>query len=518
MWKPKDPIRHRLPAARWPTADEAARSVLFSPIRIGAKTLESRTWVPAMVPWRATDDGFVTNHNLEWYGRFAAGQPGAIAVEATGVRDIPSGPLLRIGHDRFIPGLKDLVGTVRRESGGRTRLFIQIIDFLAVKRRPEKDKYFDRFFSPTARHRRKLTDSLADERWLDASDSEVRSMLRNAPDELVHRVLDERESETLRFGYRERVTDMHLSHIRELPDVLPGIFAVAAVRAREAGFDGVELHYAHAYTMASFLSAGNDRADGYGGPREDRIRLPLEVYREVRKRVGNDYLVGVRFLGDEVIPTGSHLDDAVYFGVEFAKAGFDYLSVSKGGKFDDAKQPKVGEAVYPYTGRSGYECMPTVISDETGPFGRNVPLSAAIKRAVNAAGLHIPVVTSGGLATFEQCEAILRRGEADIIAAARQSLADPDWFLKTRLGRGDEIRRCEFTNYCEALDQMHKQVTCKLWDRIQLSEPGVSLSDDGRGRRLAAPRWISAGTDADRMVNLNSEPSEAISLRHKGTE
>ena len=74
------------------------------------------------------------------------------------------------------------------------------------------------------------------------------------------------------------------------------------------------------------------------------------------------------------------------------------------------------------------------------------------------------------------------------VAAARQSLADPDWFLKVRLGRGSEVRRCEFTNYCEALDQQHKQVTCKLWDREQLDETDVTLATDGK-RRLLAPKW-----------------------------
>lgn len=488
MWQWGKPVRHKLLEARWPTREEAARSLLFSPIKVGNLALESRTWVPAMVPWRATEEGFVTRNILDWYARFAAGRPAAIVVEATGVRDIPSGPLLRIGHDRFIPGLRELVETVRRSSQGHTRLFIQIIDFLAVKRRPEKNKYFERFLTITDRHRSALAEAAGDERWLVSQESDVRDFLKSAPDELLDRVLDERELESLRYGYRERVTDMHLPHVRELPQVLPPIFAAAALRAREAGFDGVELHYAHAYTMASFLSAKNDRADGYGGRREDRVRLPLEVYRAVRERVGDDYAVGVRFLGDEVIERGSRLEDAVYFGVEFARAGFDYLSVSKGGKFDDAKQPKVGHAVYPYTGPSGYECMPTVLSDERGPFGRNVPLAAAIKRAVNEAGYQTPVVTSGGIATFEQCEEILGRGEADIVAAARQSLADPDWFLKMKLGRGGEIRRCEFTNYCEGLDQMHKQVTCKLWDRARLDEPGVSLADDGR-RRLVAPPW-----------------------------
>jgi len=79
-------------------------------------------------------------------------------------------------------------------------------------------------------------------------------------------------------------------------------------------------------------------------------------------------------------------------------------------------------------------------------------------------------------------------GEADIVASARQTLADPDWFVKIRSGRGAEIRRCEFTNYCEALDQQHKQVTCKLWDRDALDAPDVTLAADGK-RRLVAPRW-----------------------------
>jgi 2,4-dienoyl-CoA reductase-like NADH-dependent reductase (Old Yellow Enzyme family) len=488
MWKFKNPIKHPIPETTWPTAEEAASSLLFQPIQIGQLSLSSRTWVPAMVPWRATDDGFVTQDNLDWYRRFAQGRPGAIVVEATGVRDIPSGPLLRIGHDRFLPGLKKLVDTVRWASDGETKLFIQIIDFLSVKRRPDRTKYFERFLRLNAVHRVALATFTLEPRWLDASETEVRSFLNSAPDELLDEVLDERELESLRFGFRERVTDVEHDHIRNLPEVLPGIFADAAGRAQEAGFDGVELHYAHAYTMASFLSALNKRADGYGGPRENRVRLPLEVYRTVRARVGDDYVVGVRFLGDEVIAGGNRIDDAVYFGTEFARAGFDFLSISKGGKFEDAQQPKVGQAVYPYTGQSGYECMPTTLSDAVGPFGRSVPLSEAVKRAVSEAGFTTPVVATGGLTTFAQAEKILRAGQADIAGFARQALADPDWFLKVKLGRGDEIRRCTYTNYCEALDQAHRAVTCKLWDRFELNEPNIALVDEGR-RRLLPPEW-----------------------------
>jgi 2,4-dienoyl-CoA reductase-like NADH-dependent reductase (Old Yellow Enzyme family) len=97
-----------------------------------------------------------------------------------------------------------------------------------------------------------------------------------------------------------------------------------------------------------------------------------------------------------------------------------------------------------------------------------------------------PVIAAGGLNSFAQAEGILARGEADIIAAARQSLADPDWWLKMRTGQGASIRRCKFTNYCEALETKHKQVTCQLWDREALDAPHVTLSRDGR-RRLLAP-------------------------------
>jgi 2,4-dienoyl-CoA reductase-like NADH-dependent reductase (Old Yellow Enzyme family) len=488
MWKFANPIKHPIPVTRWPTADEVANSLLFQPIKFGSLTLESRTWVPAMVPWRATEDGFVTQDNLDWYRRFAEGRPAALVVEATGIRDIPSGPLLRISHDRFLPGLRKLAETVHEASAGHTKLFIQIIDFLAVKRRPDPSKYFQRFLEITEKHRHALAELTRDLNWIDAEETKIRAFLNDAPDEVIDRVLNERELESLRFGYRERVTDLHLPHVRDLPQVLPGIFADAARRAREVGFDGVELHYAHAYTMAGFLSALNTRDDDYGGPRENRARLPLEVYRTVRRVVGDDYVVGVRFLGDEVIAGGNRIGDAVYFGVEFAKAGMEYLSISKGGKFEDAEQPKVGQAVYPYTGQSGYECMPTTLSDERGPFGRSVPLVAKIKHAVNAAGFTTPVVATGGITTFEQAEGILQRGEADIAGLARQALADPDWFVKVKLGHGDEVRRCTYTNYCEALDQAHRQVTCKLWDRKQLDEPGIAMAADAR-RRLLPPRW-----------------------------
>ena len=485
MWHPEPFVKHSIPPTHPPTAEEAARSLWFSPLRSGRVELRERTWVPAMVPWRATDDGLVTPEVLGWYERFARGEPGALVVEATGIRDIPSGPLLRIGDDRFIPGLAELVRTVRGASGGRTRLFIQIIDFLRIRRRPEPERWFREFLTLTDRHRALLS----------GDDDAIRDALARLPETEWPTYLSERELESLRFGERERITDVEKPHIRELPRVLPELFARAAARAERAGFDGVELHYAHAYTMASFLSSLNQRQDGYGGSRENRVRLPLEVHRAVRAAVSDGFVVGCRFLAEECIPGGYTAEDAAWFGTELARAGADYLSLSRGGKFEDAKQPRVGWARYPYTGPSGYECMPTVRSDERGPFGRNVAATRTVRAAVRAAGHATPVVLSGGVSTFEQAEELLRSGAADVVASARQSLADPDWFRKLRLGLGGEVRRCVFTNYCEGLDQVHKPVTCKLWDHLDVEGDETPRTADGR-RRLVAPPWDPSPTSS----------------------
>jgi 2,4-dienoyl-CoA reductase-like NADH-dependent reductase (Old Yellow Enzyme family) len=406
-----------------------------------------------MVPWRATDEGFVTPEVLAWYQRFARGQPGALVVEATGIRDIPSGPLLRIGDDRFIPGLAELIHTVREASGGRTRLFIQIIDFLPIRRRPEPERYFREFLDITDRHRALIP----------GSDEAVREALARMPETEWSRYLTERELESLQFGERERVTDTWLPHIRELPRVLPGLFAEAAVRAEEAGFDGVELHYAHAYTMASFLSALNRRDDGYGGPRAHRVRLPLEVYRAVRAAVGDRFVVGCRsWPRRECIP-----EDMAWFGAEFAAGRTTSLSR---GQVRDA-MPRVGWAVSPH-GAQWLRCADRAVT-RAGPFGRN-RATLPVRDAVHANKPRGPVGDLD-LRTGEESPSAWRTS-----SRPRQSLADPDWFRKLRLGLGDQVRRCVFTNYCEGLDQVHKPVTCKLWDHL-----------DGQ-RRMVAPPWEPA--------------------------
>lgn len=481
MWRPPERIRHDAAPGTWPTASQAQGSPVFQPLSVGRLNLRERTWVPAMVPWRATPDGLVSPSVLAWYERFARGRPGALVVEATGIRDVASGPLLRIGADRFMPGLRQLVEVVEQASGGETRLFIQLIDFLAIRRRPDPQRYFHDFLEVTPEHGRRLA-------MPDAAEAAVRARLATLDAAQLAGILSPGELEALMMGARERVDDMSRAHIAALPKTLPPAFADAAARAREVGFAGVELHYAHAYTMASFLSATNTRNDGYGGSPSGRVRLPLEVLAAVRAAVGSDYTVGARMLADECVAGGSNVQDAQFFACRLASAGLDFISLSRGGKFDDAAQPKIGEAAYPYTGPSGYECMPSYYSDAAGPFGRNLAACAQVRAAVRAAGHETPIIATGGIHNFQQAEAVISGGYGDIVGLARQALADPDWFRKVRMGRGSDVRLCIYTNYCEALDQRHREVTCELWDRVDLHQPGVERSVDGR-RRLTAPEW-----------------------------
>src|SRR6202050_520426 len=169
-WRPPERIKYAPLDAPWPTALQAEQSQLFQPITVGSVRLASRTWVPAMVPRPPPQEGDVTPSVLAWYERFARGRPAALVVEATGVRDVASGPLLRISDDRFLPGPERLTGCVRRASNGEPKLFIQIIDFLSIRRRPPAQKYFERFLKVTPRPRVCLSMAASDE-------SSVRSRL-----------------------------------------------------------------------------------------------------------------------------------------------------------------------------------------------------------------------------------------------------------------------------------------------------------------------------------------------------
>ncbi|HXI03422.1 MAG TPA: hypothetical protein VNI57_09615 [Candidatus Saccharimonadales bacterium] len=265
-----------------------------------------------------------------------------------------------------------------------------------------------------------------------------------------------------RSGWRQKIDDLSAGEIREIVDQ----YAAAASRARRAGFDGVELHMAHAYTLSSFLSMRNLRRDDYGRSLENRMRLPAEVLAAVRREAGDDFPVGVRFDAEECIKDGYTVRDAARIALRFARTGADYLSLSAGGKFEDAVH-RPGEPLYPYTGYSGDRCMPSVHY----PDGANTYMSRAVKAHLISKGCATPVITTGKIRSPAQAEAILAEGAADLIGMARALLADPDWPRKVREGREDAIVRCVYGNVCKNLDENFRKVRCVLWPRGSLQAP-----------------------------------------------
>lgn len=279
-----------------------------------------------------------------------------------------------------------------------------------------------------------------------------------------------------RSGFRQTV-DM-LS--REEIDAIVDAYVAAARRARVCGFDGVELHMAHAYTLSSFLSRLNPRKDEYGGSLANRLRLPVRVMRAVRSAVGEDFAVGVRFLGEECIRNGYTVLDAGPIAIELARAGADYISLSAGGKFEDAR-PIEGEPPYPYTGYSGDRCMP----GSAYPDGTNLYIPEAVRAAVRGAGLETPIVAVGKIATKDLAEKIVAREQGDLVGMARALLADPDLPNKWRLDREDRVVRCLYGNVCKALDENFRRVDCTLWPKKLGQAPS---SDDD-----VAPEWPETG-------------------------
>ena len=259
-----------------------------------------------------------------------------------------------------------------------------------------------------------------------------------------------------RSGYRQTVNDLTSEEIQEIPE----LFARAAERARIAGFDGVELHYAHAYTMAYMLSRYNHRKDEYGGSLKKRLLLAEQVVEATRKAVGDDFTLGVRMNGDEFALGGNSLIQGKAIALRLAELGLDYISVSAGGKFEDAI-PIEGEALDPYTGYSGHRSMPP----KWMPEKVNVYLAAEIKRTINEAGFNTPVITAGRIPTAEVAESILQNDEADMVAIARPILADPYWPKKYEEGREKEILKCIYCNKCREAEGAFEEVTCFQWNR-----------------------------------------------------
>lgn len=194
-------------------------------------------------------------------------------------------------------------------------------------------------------------------------------------------------------------------------------FGDTALRAKKSGFDGVEIHAAHGYLIAQFMSAyANKRTDEYGGSLNNRLRFVREIYADVRSKVGDDYPVIIRFSAIEDVPGGRDMAESRILAKEFERWGFDALNVSC--------------AVY--GDRNRQIVSPMYVSNAW-----QADIAKEIKDLVS-----IPVFTVNRILDPLMAESLLNAGVADIIGMGRQSLADPAMPNKALAGDFDKIRYC----------------------------------------------------------------------------
>jgi len=224
--------------------------------------------------------------------------------------------------------------------------------------------------------------------------------------------------------------------------------SLAALRAKKAGFDSVDIHAAHGYLIPAFLSPlSNRRRDEYGGSLENRVRIAVEVISNVRKVVGDEFPITMKISGDEFAKGGLSIEEMQKIAPFLEKAGVDALAVSAG-------------TVTPEEIGLDYSTPHTFV--RTLPMGTKEGcfsyLAGAIKEAVG-----IPVMAVGRINTPYVAEDILQRGQADLICLGRGLLADPCFPRKALEGRAEEIRICVACNQgCFDRLFLQKEISCMV--------------------------------------------------------
>jgi 2,4-dienoyl-CoA reductase-like NADH-dependent reductase (Old Yellow Enzyme family)/thioredoxin reductase len=407
-------------------------SLLFSPVRIGGLEVKNRTVMPPMGTNLGHEEGFVTPRLQDYYGARAEGGVGLVIVEGACVDTVAAKASPRqivIDNDRFLPGLRGLAEAIH-EGGARAAIQLMHAGVAAAARLTPHPLAPSAFTMPDGRSTREIT-----------------------PDDMA------------------LVAEQH---------------AAAALRVKEAGFDGVELHAAHRYLLAAFLSPStNRRQDSYGGQAPNRARLVVEVLRRVKEAVGPNYPVWLRMNGQEWMPDGLSNEEAVLIAGLFEEAGAAAVHISAWGVKDQRQQAS----------------LPTV------PGGL-LPLTAAIKKA-----LRIPVIAVG-LMSPEIGEAALREGRADLIAFGRGLIADPELPRKAAEGRPEDIRPCIACMHCRDGLLTGRDVECQV-------NPAAGREAEWHIARAERPRKVlvvgggPGGMEAARTAALRGH---RVTLWEKGPQ
>jgi 2,4-dienoyl-CoA reductase-like NADH-dependent reductase (Old Yellow Enzyme family)/NADPH-dependent 2,4-dienoyl-CoA reductase/sulfur reductase-like enzyme len=341
---------------------------LFEPGKIGSLTLKNRLIMEPIGTRYADSRGHMTDRYLSFLEERAKGGVALITNEASRmIKPMPWPPFnLAINDDKCIPGLSEMTRMVKRHD---TRIVIELAHLGIIA-------------------------SELDPGLVPAAPSPYRYHVSGV---------------MLREMTRDEIAFIVQKHVD------------AAIRAKKAGYDGVNVDVAHGTLLHMFLTPKrNKRSDEYGGSLENRCRFTCEAIRGIREAMGSDFGIIVRMSGDDFVDGGITLEDAIGQAPYFVDAGADALDISAG--------------VFQ---TSAHKFTPTLLQEE----GIRVPMAAAIKKAVN-----VPIIVSGKLRDPAFMEQILLRGDADFIGLARPLLADPQLPNKIKEGRLEEIRPCLYCN------------------------------------------------------------------------
>jgi 2,4-dienoyl-CoA reductase-like NADH-dependent reductase (Old Yellow Enzyme family) len=409
--------------------------ILFSPFTIKNLVLKNRLVYPPMGTSYATRFGSVTPRLVSYHRERAAGGVGINLVEFTVVE--PRGKLnphmLGLYDEGHVSGLKCLVAAVH-EAGGK--IGIQL---------------------GHAGRRAKSSLNGGRRPWGPSPLSEIGGEIP--------------------YG-------MNQTQI----DYLQGCFQKAAQRAKQAGFDAVEIHAAHGYLIHQFLSPlSNQRTDSYGGSLENRCRFALETVARVREAVGGDYPIFCRISGDEFVEGGSSLSEARRFAKFLEEAGADVIDLSAG-VLESAERTVPPMAV---------------------EHGCNASLAGEIKRATE-----LPVICVGRIKSAEEAELILKKKSADLIAMGRALLADPE--LPRKAKEGGEVRPCIGCNQ-GCIDRLYNgmAITCMVNARAGREYQIPSLGRARISKRIAVIGGGPAGLEFSRVA---SERGHRVTLFEKERE
>lgn len=396
-----------------------AFEALFTPLAVKGVTLRNRVVMPPMNTNFANADGSVSDRFTRYYVERGRGGAALLIVSSAYVDPAARkrmGALL-LHDDGFIPGLRAFTDAVH-STGARV---LQQLN-----------------------HNGRLLTSSRELRTAATSGAVGPSAVPHLTTGQVPRVLTVEE-------------------IRELVEK----FGQAARRAREAGFDGVEIHGCHGYLLNQFFSCySNRRTDDYGGTLENRMRFPLEVYRRVRELTGDAFLVSFRVSGREYAPVETPLPDVIAFSRRLAQEGVDLLHVSAG----NSETP---------------DMVLRMIPPGSTPRACYADLAAAVR-----ANVRVPVIAVGRITTPEVAEQILRAGKADLVATGRALIADPYWPAKAERGEPERIRRCIGCNQgCMERLTQEKDIRC-------LYNPEVGREGELSPAREPKTVWVIGGGPA----------------------